>query len=409
MLIGIADKIRVSKRFFSERLNLEKLKMTSGIKVRKIVFSENRIFLWSLILGVNLLMSGCSQVPDAVNPLKWYKSSVSFFSGEEDSFEKKPEQSSADKSFPKLASVSERKLLNDKREEGLIPDKQGRNYSKRLKLQSEPIYALGAPPPKPSIPLKAKAILTPRIEIVEDSLQVKQNDNDEKKSLSSSLAAGKRILKRKEPTTEDQLAFATLKSMENRLVEIKKRAYQRFTSSQNYRPVTNSEGFETIVVSSAGVDSRFGQIKAPTISSSPVSNNKPQTSLGSIGNNVSLGGSREIKVATIMFANSSSKISSRDRSILKNVLRLQKERGGKIRIIGHASSRTRDTDSVNHKMINFNVSAARAEAVARELVRMGLERTEMQIDALSDSSPVYFEVMPSGEAGNRRAEIFLRS
>jgi hypothetical protein len=31
------------------------------------------------------------------------------------------------------------------------------------------------------------------------------------------------------------------------------------------------------------------------------------------------------------------------------------------------------------------------------------------VDAISDAQPVYFEFMPTGEAGNRRAEIYLES
>jgi flagellar motor protein MotB len=117
----------------------------------------------------------------------------------------------------------------------------------------------------------------------------------------------------------------------------------------------------------------------------------------------------EIRVATILFANSSSSLSLRDKSILQNVRKLQMERGGRIRIVGHASSRTKNTDPVNHKLINLNVSVARAEAVAREFIRMGVQKSQLQVDAVSDSLPVYFEFMPSGEAGNRRAEIFLVS
>ena len=60
-------------------------------------------------------------------------------------------------------------------------------------------------------------------------------------------------------------------------------------------------------------------------------------------------------------------------------------------------------------MINLKVSTARAQAVAEELVRMGVKRMHLQIDAVSDSAPVFHEYMPSGEAGNRRAEIYLVS
>jgi outer membrane protein OmpA-like peptidoglycan-associated protein len=60
-------------------------------------------------------------------------------------------------------------------------------------------------------------------------------------------------------------------------------------------------------------------------------------------------------------------------------------------------------------MINFRVSVARADVIAKTLIRMGADRAQLQIDAISDSSPEFLEVMPTGEAGNRRAEIYLES
>ena len=116
-----------------------------------------------------------------------------------------------------------------------------------------------------------------------------------------------------------------------------------------------------------------------------------------------------VKVATIHFNNGSASLSARDRQIIANALQLKKERGGKIRIIGHASSRTRVMDPVRHKMVNFQVSADRADAIARELLRLGLKKEELVVDAVSDAAPLFHEFMPTGEAGNRRAEIYLES
>ena len=119
--------------------------------------------------------------------------------------------------------------------------------------------------------------------------------------------------------------------------------------------------------------------------------------------------SNAVKVATIHFRNGSSALTERDRQIIANALQLKKERGGRIHIIGHASSRTKSSDPVRHKMVNFKVSVDRADAVARELIRLGVNKEELVVDAISDAQPVYFEFMPTGEAGNRRAEIYLES
>ena len=57
--------------------------------------------------------------------------------------------------------------------------------------------------------------------------------------------------------------------------------------------------------------------------------------------------------------------------------------------------------------MNYKVSALRAKTVANELIRRGANRRTVATAALADSQPLYQEIMPNGEAGNRRAEIFL--
>ena len=62
-------------------------------------------------------------------------------------------------------------------------------------------------------------------------------------------------------------------------------------------------------------------------------------------------------------------------------------------------------DPVQHHLVNFTVSLNRANAVARELVRQGIPTESVFVAALSDSQPLYYEVMPAGDAGNQRVEI----
>jgi len=88
-------------------------------------------------------------------------------------------------------------------------------------------------------------------------------------------------------------------------------------------------------------------------------------------------------------------------------VKLKNEKGGSLRVVGHASSRTRDVDPLRHRLVNFRLSLARANAVARALARRGVPASEVRVQAMSDNVPLYHEFMPSGEAGNRRAEIYL--
>ena len=66
---------------------------------------------------------------------------------------------------------------------------------------------------------------------------------------------------------------------------------------------------------------------------------------------------RAKQLATILFPNGSSKLSKYEINILRNVAKRQKSRGGILKIIGHASSRTANLDPIRHKFVNFNISS----------------------------------------------------
>ena len=78
-----------------------------------------------------------------------------------------------------------------------------------------------------------------------------------------------------------------------------------------------------------------------------------------------------------------------------------------VRVVGHASSRTGDMPLAQHLTTNFKASQDRASAVAQELIRQGVPANVVIVEAAGDTQPVYYESMPEGEDGNRRAEIFF--
>jgi outer membrane protein OmpA-like peptidoglycan-associated protein len=110
---------------------------------------------------------------------------------------------------------------------------------------------------------------------------------------------------------------------------------------------------------------------------------------------------------TIYFDNGSATVSSSYQSTLRKIARIAKENKATVTVYGFASSRTRDTDPASHKLANFKVSLQRAENTAKALRRAGVPAQRILTQALSDSAPMYQEVMPEGERLNRRAEIYL--
>jgi outer membrane protein OmpA-like peptidoglycan-associated protein len=81
---------------------------------------------------------------------------------------------------------------------------------------------------------------------------------------------------------------------------------------------------------------------------------------------------------------------------------------GTIKVVGHASSRTGNMSVERHLEVIFQKSQARANTVAQALIRAGVPAAKVQVEAVGDSQPIYYESMPRGEEGNRRAEIYLQ-
>lgn len=109
----------------------------------------------------------------------------------------------------------------------------------------------------------------------------------------------------------------------------------------------------------------------------------------------------------IYFSDGGSNIDSESHAKLRKIAKTAKENNADVEVLGFASSRTRNTDPVSHKLANFKVSAQRADNTASILRQLGVKNDKITVQALSDSVPMYKEVMPEGERLNRRAEIYL--
>jgi outer membrane protein OmpA-like peptidoglycan-associated protein len=110
----------------------------------------------------------------------------------------------------------------------------------------------------------------------------------------------------------------------------------------------------------------------------------------------------------IFFDNGSSRLKPKGRDVLRAVAALQREHGGVLRLVGHASSVLSATiDPTEGAEINRRVAQRRAASTAAELRRLGLAPDQIQIGAEGAEAPAYDEATPLGEAGNRRVEIYL--
>ena len=77
---------------------------------------------------------------------------------------------------------------------------------------------------------------------------------------------------------------------------------------------------------------------------------------------------------------------------------------GYVRVIGHSSGRIGSMSAERFLVWNFEHSQARANAVARALIKAGVPADKVLVQAAGDSESAY-----QGGDGNRRAEIFFQS
>ncbi|HVV28295.1 MAG TPA: OmpA family protein [Rhizomicrobium sp.] len=114
--------------------------------------------------------------------------------------------------------------------------------------------------------------------------------------------------------------------------------------------------------------------------------------------------------AIIYFPGDGTALSASARRQVSQAVAAFKATGGaaSVRVVGHASSRTANMSVERHLEVIFQKSQARASAVAQALIKAGIPADKVRIEAVGDSQPVYYESMPKGEEGNRRAEIFVQ-
>jgi len=387
-------------------------------------------------------VSACSQVPEALDPSEWYNNTVGAFSDDKPATETAEKTSvdgenalaqdrgkaapGADEKFPNLASVDVQKKASEQLANGLIADTSGRKRAPAIARQGDAVNPLVAPTAIATLPETAPVpTAVPSVPVVtaqSDPLPAPATAPTVQKQMAPPQAQLAEI-----PKPSSQLSIATTtqekafeKRMAMRLAEIRARANQPAPQlskpSAPLAPSTtqafNSFELPTVIISSNGVETgntlAFNAPLSFTQSIEPIT--PPAVSTPGVFNPNALPvPGQSTKVATILFGNGSSRLTAKDRRIIAQVSQLAKERGAIIRVVGHASSRTKTVNPIRHKMINFQISVERANSVARELTRLGVKSDGLFIGAVSDQNPEFYEYMPTGEAGNRRTEIYLDS
>ena len=399
--------------------------------MKNLIHSYNNISLLNnfKMLFIFVLLTGCSTIPATINPVEWYKGARDAIVGSNAEKEEKigisPRNVVVAKSndgFAKLSSVparpkvlsgEERKIISG----GLIGDYDAtrkyssevfrrKNSAKNLSLDNKmKTEATEVSPLAPKF-LKSDTVIKPLLQ---------PKTKTKTKTANAYLVPPKRV-ELSSVQNKTKLGSKTRKQLFSSKTPVSVRPKINKLPAINPSPpkIGNVPGFEksfrdsqTVIISGSGVHHMSFARKVNRRSyrvpprTSNVSNLRSSAQLSQDKHQ------KSYQVATILFPNGSSRVGKDDRRVLRQVIAQYKKVGGMLRIVGHASGRSGTNDPVLHKMANFQVSAARAERVAKELLKMGVKANKMFVGSVSDREPRYYEYMPSGEAGNRRAEIFI--
>ena len=370
-----------------------------------------------------LLLAGCSSIPDEANPVEWYKGVAGLFQDDEDQLAKEQAKTSptakkpipgAKEPFPNLSSVPSRpKGVSSSQErqkiaKGLAADRDRAQYSDiAIRRGMEE----GAPPPPPSAaPVKAPAAAKAPAATKAPAPIAKA---PVAKTPPPPPPLGGTVVSPAPRTAPPAAAPAAAPPRAQTVAEHYLSQLARSAPTVSTAPAgpTSPQQYQARERFSGVAPASAPSVKVPKPPPSkprPVRAASPSVTVdpGALGG-FSRPVSGSFKAASLKFANGSSRLSAKNRRELRKVAKLHRQRGGVIRVVGHASSRTKDMNPLNHQIVNFSISMDRAGAVTRALIKLGVNRDSIVIGAKSDHDPVYYEFMPSGEAGNRRTDVFM--
>lgn len=257
-------------------------------------------FSWLALGG----LAACSAVPDAVNPVEWYRGVASVFEDDEQQQERAVERTAREatplpgtnKPYPNLATVPDRPLITPPAErgkvaQGLLADRENARYAESESSGGQAAAPEISPLPEPPPPAASAVMAAPRVS-------------------------------QPEPAPAPPLP----------------------------QPAPLS----------TAVQARETPMPVPT---------RPSAATFPLGVTQS---------ATVFFANGSAAIDADGKRALRILAEGYKENGGALRVVGFASGQA---TSASAQIANFRIASQRAEAVAQELVRLGVPMTRMIVSS----------------------------
>ena len=348
-----------------------------------------------LVLGIlPIFLTACS-VPDYVNPKNWLESKI-----------QKQEGSAVipvpgkEQSFPKLSSVPDRPDLitiariRKELTEGLIADTKNARYTDKIIRREPP-----APPPPPRSVALAKEtspIPKPKLDIIKPPPPLKLATGLQPRVVASVPGNAHLSVAKTSAKTETSTVLPVPSKM--RIVSAPAKSNIRIISARAKQPAKME--VPVPAVTRPATTTMLAKPARPPLppKMAALTTALPVTDIRPV---------KSTQVATIFFGSATASLTDDDISVLRKVAKMQRDSGRIISIIGHASHGPLGSSQLKRGLLNFKLSLDRANSVAETLIRFGVARGDVNVEARGDGELLYAETTAAGAAGNRRTEIFF--
>lgn len=414
--------------------------------------SRWRAPIMAVLVVASGAVAGCSSVPDEVNPVEWYRGVSGWFESDEDQAQRGQAQTAAEtapplpganRDYPNLSTVPERpKSVTSSADRsrvsnGLVADRENARYAytEPSRLAAPTPQSNSEPEPAPAAPEPVQSAQASRT--VVEQLEPSPPPPPAPAAVAPPAPAPQAAAPppAAKPTPVPAPPVAELAPVPQ--PQVTREAELPMTpvpppaaAPQATRPVATSGRGSLLdqTYQAALAQQKAGTSVAP-VYDAPPPNLAPQPSslaplppiaapmppaAAQTAPAVTRGDSSKTVAGTpiprsfvVHFRGGAADVAAADRALLREVVQIYKSTNAPLRIVGHASHGTRERDGFGQQVTNLRISLQRAEAVASELVKLGVPREAMTVTGVSDNEPLYDESTQAGIAGNRRAEIFF--
>lgn len=338
-----------------------------------------RIWVGTAIAVMALPLVGCSHVPDAVNPVAWYRDvSGTSHNDVQDTNQRNQQnlEAGSKQPYPNLATVPNAPTTatgtidRDKLVQSLVADRANAKYNNE-QLQAGSQLASIAPPPPP-------AKLNPPGAPATAALSRPPNSATPAPPATASTTRGQK----QPPPAESTLANPTIRSTPQGQVP---------PPSPPPPEVARTSPPPAPAIASTAPSAPPA---APHLTPPPGVRAGGQPALATrtpakAQNPVS------VSVGDVAFAQGSSDLAETQRSALAEIAGLYKQTGGDIRIVGH-SEPGHGNDAIRQRIAGLDLALDRANAVAQALTKMGVPASNIRVEAA-----------PASTQEQPRAEVFM--